>query len=156
MEWKDFTQTVKDANLPYYLSDDSENITNYYCEDIDPRLTNSILSKKIILSAKTNEYIEKSPPQGNLNGTDSLKILGISSPKLSETTPRSSSLENIMQTFLQENRSRDFKANLRIKCTSLERVSLNDLGAFYRFNYTTKRIKKMVHYYLYIHINLLV
>lgn len=151
MDWTEFTGNVKDSSLPFYLSDTEDQTENVYCQNIHPTLITHLSSK---------EFFFHRQPSGDISTDDSPEF------RINTMTPRASSPKKSLQSYLtklvQELLTNPSKTiplkSQRIRCSSLERVSLDELKIFYRYHHSTKVIKKMVftpslyHYGLIIHL----
>ena len=151
MIWKDFVQNVKDTKLPYYLSDSADHLESSNCKRLRSRLLSLSPTKKQLASHLSN----KSNGQTQADGLSYISDQGKSSEGYSPKSPNKQTvqayLEKLTQEFFLETQTPGPKRTKRIKCSSLERVSICDLRAFYKYNHSTKRVKKMVRtFYCYI------
>lgn len=145
MNWKEFRQNVKNAKLPYYLSDDPDHVDNLDCESPPSKYMSPISLKGFFLHFLTDNISEGFRTTNlSFSRNNSPKSTRNFQHRLGSKRTFYSHLGNIVEEFFDNVRGRQAKTNLRIKYASLERVALDELHLFYRFNHSTKRIKKMV------------
>lgn len=145
MNWKEFRQNVKNTKLPYYLSDSPEHIDNLDCESPPSKYMSPISLKGFFLHFINDNFSDgQRASELSFSRNNSPKSSRNFNHRLSNKRTFYSHLGNIVEEFFDNVRGRQAHTNLRIKYVSLERVALDELQLFYRFNHSTNRIKKMV------------
>jgi len=143
MDWTEFTDNVKNSSLPLHLSDTEDQTENVYCNNIHPNLITHLSSKEFFYHRQNTPSgdisIDASPNTAYNAGIDNVYSRA-SSPKRS----LQSHLGKLIHDLLKNSSKPIPLKSQRIRCSSLERVSLDELKIFYRYHHSTKVIKKMV------------
>jgi len=142
MDWTEFTDNVKNSSQPLHLSDTEDHTENVYCNNIHPNLITHLSSKEFF-------FHRQNTPSGDLSTEESPGATF--DGRVDNIIPRSSSPKRSLQSYLSKLIQDLFKnsskpiplKSQRIRCSSLERVTLDELKIFYRYNHSTKVIKKM-------------
>lgn len=142
MQWEEFTQKVKITKLPYYLSDSPDQTDNH--KSLSSHICNANLSKKSPPQQPNSESFEISPVSDLPEPREYIKNAQDRLQDLLRLRAPHNSLGNLVEDFFQKGELDVSLARKKLRCTSLERISLDDLQLFYRYNYSTKRIKIMV------------
>jgi len=143
MDWTEFKGSVKNSSLPFYLSDTEDHTENVYCQNIHPTLIAHLSSKEFFFHRQPSGDLstEESPGAGFEYGIDGMIPKGSSSKRYLQ-----SYLTKLIQDLLTNPSKTIPLRSQRIRCSSLERVSLDELKMFYRYQHCTKVVKKMVFY----------
>jgi hypothetical protein len=146
MDWEEFKHDVKNAKLPYYLSDDDSNqIENMDYENFPSRLFHQISLRGFFLNRPSTRLLDVLDIDGDLSPTRSISLFR----KTPNRKTFYSGLGNMLQNFFDEDSENVCKRNKRIKCSSLERVALDELQVFSTFSHSIKKIKKSVRFNFY-------
>lgn len=141
MNCKEFIQRIKDVKFPYHLSDTEEQINNVSCDDLHSKIIFNFTSKEPFFKRGNQEFFED--PKHFDNST--MSSLGQSpfNSYSKQGNPFNSRFRFFADEIYRNNQRQNVKRR-KIKCASLERVALEELQIFYRYDYSSKRIKKMV------------
>jgi len=141
MNCKEFIQYIKEAKLPFHLSDNEEQVVNNNLDQLQSKYLYQFSEKDFYFKKEDKDIFGDSKIFNN----STMKSLGQS--PLNRPTKQKNLKQSPFRFFtdeiLQDYQIQKFVSR-KIKCVSLERVSLEELRFFHKYDYSSRNIKKIV------------
>lgn len=142
MNSKDFIQSIKDIKQPYHLSDTEEHKENIYSDIINFKLPFQLSSKDPLFKKRQKQFFDSSRIFDN--STTPFFDTSINDFSSKQGNSKHHQFGFFVNEIFQQEYKREEHRTRKIKCASLERIALEELQIFYRYNYSSKCIKKIV------------